>query len=341
MKYRSTRDTNEVPTLLSFEEAVFMGLAPDGGLYVPTHIPQIPTIKSWSTLSFQELCVCIFSLYISDEEVPLVDLKRLVDTSFSTFRHDLVTPIVPLHQPAAPTTTREHPAPIAHHASRTFILELFHGPTFAFKDVALQFLGNLFEYFLQRQSNMRDSTATEASAIVQTPPGITVLGATSGDTGGAAIYGLRNKPSVQLFILHPKNRISNIQRLQMTTVLDPNVHNISVNGTFDDCQDIVKELFCDSEFKAKYRLAAVNSINWARILAQMVYYFHGYFQVMKTLNADDFSIRYSVPTGNFGDVLAGFYAQQMGLPIAELLIATNANDILTRLGHFRLLSLNS
>jgi len=197
-----------------------------------------------------------------------------------------------------------------------YILELFHGPTYSFKDVALQFLGNLFEFILAK----RNST-------------VTVVGATSGDTGSAAIFGLKGKQNVDVFILFPKGRVSRIQELQMTSVLDSNIHNISISGTFDDAQSIVKGLFGDLEFKKKHHLAAINSINWSRILSQTVYYFYAYFRVQGDLKRSGehqgARLYFSVPTGNFGDVLAGFYAKQMGLPIS-LIAATNENDIIHR-----------
>ena len=208
-----------------------------------------------------------------------------------------------------------------------YILELFHGPTFAFKDVALQVVGNLFEYFLSRKARGPNA-----------PKQLTVIAATSGDTGSAAIFGLRGKKGIEVFILHPQGRVSPVQEAQMTTVLDPNVHNLAVQGSFDDCQEIVKTFFGDKEFQRRLgkgnKLAAVNSINWARILSQTVYYFYAYFQVLNSapLPSPDAlpTVQFSVPTGNFGDVLAGYYAKRMGLPIHNLIIATNSNDILYR-----------
>jgi threonine synthase len=189
-------------------------------------------------------------------------------------------------------------------------MELFHGPTFAFKDVALQALGNLYEYFLKRRTKK-----------------LTVLGATSGDTGGAAIYGMRGKENVECFILFPKGRVSKIQQQQMTSVLDANVHCCAVEGTFDDCQDIVKALFGDLDFKKEFGLGAVNSINWARIMFQITYYFYTYFKLNPSCDGE---ISFSVPTGNFGDILAGYYAKRMGLPVKHMIVATNSNDILHR-----------
>ncbi|SCV73977.1 BQ2448_6407 [Microbotryum intermedium] len=300
MRYLSTRGGDE---RLTFEQTVLTGLAPNGGLYVPEYLPQLPEDweSEWAELPFTELALNILSLFIDADEVPRDDLKRLVDRSYATFRHP---DIAPLHQ------TRE----------REFVLELFHGPTFAFKDVALQFLGNLFEYFLQRKNGGKKDAERER---------LTVVGATSGDTGSAAIYGLRSKQDISIFILHPKGRVSPIQEAQMTTVTDANVFNLAVEGTFDDCQDIVKALFSDAEFNAEYHLGAINSINWARILAQIVYYFSSYFAAHKLIGPDA-KVQFAVPTGNFGDVLAGYYAKRLGLPSQQLVVATNANDILTR-----------
>ncbi|VDB83200.1 unnamed protein product [Peniophora sp. CBMAI 1063] len=301
MKYFSTRGGE---TQLSFEEAVLTGLAPNGGLYIPASIPSLPANweQDWANYSFQELSVAVLSLYISPEEISRDELRQLVDKSYSTFRHPDVAPIVRLRDDL-------------------YVLELFHGPTFAFKDVALQLLGNLFEFFLLRRNARK--------APGERPEKLTVVGATSGDTGSAAIYGLRGKANVDIFILHPKGRVSPIQEAQMTTVTDANVHNVAVKGTFDDCQDIVKALFADREFNDKHRLGAVNSINWARILAQTVYYFLSYFHAKRKLPAGS-TLQYVVPTGNFGDILAGYYAKRMGLPMDKLVVATNANDILAR-----------
>lgn len=198
---------------------------------------------------------------------------------------------------------------------------MWHGPTFAFKDVALQLLGNLFAYFLKRRNGSKTGAERER---------ITVVGATSGDTGSAAIAGLRSKDDIDIFILHPKGRVSPIQEAQMTTVLDANVHNLAVEGTFDDCQDIVKQCFGDKAFNDKYHLGAVNSINFARILSQITYYFSAYFQAKKVQGESSPKVQFVVPTGNFGDILAGYYAKRMGLPIVNLAVATNENDILQR-----------
>ncbi|KAL7340712.1 tryptophan synthase beta subunit-like PLP-dependent enzyme [Rhodotorula toruloides] len=303
LKYISTRGGDEK---LSFEEAVLRGLAPNGGLYIPAHLPHLPENweQDWAKLSFTDLALELYSLFISEKEIPRDDLRDLIERSYSTFRHEQVTPI---HRTG----------------DKEFILELFHGPTFAFKDVALQFVGNLFEYFLARRNAGKPEGQRDR---------LTVVGATSGDTGSAAIYGLRSKKDISIFILHPKNRTSPIQEAQMTTILDDNVFNLAVDGTFDDCQDIVKSLFNDMEFNSRYHLGAVNSINWARILAQTAYYFAAYFAVQSQIPYDvlEPKIQFCVPTGNFGDVLAGWYAKHLGLPMAKLVVATNANDILAR-----------
>ncbi|KAI1461165.1 threonine synthase [Annulohypoxylon moriforme] len=299
-RYLSTRGDDYD---LSFEEVVLKGLASDGGLYIPEEIPKASNWESWKDLSFPDLALEVLSLYIAPSEIPREDLKGIIDRSYSTFR--------------APETT-----PLRHLHDNLYLLELFHGPTFAFKDVALQFLGNLFEYFLVRKNEGKSGSDRHH---------LTVVGATSGDTGSAAIYGLRGKKDVSVFILHPKGRVSPIQEAQMTTVLDANVHNLAVTGTFDDCQDIVKALFADPDINSTLNLGAVNSINWARILAQIVYYFYSYFSLVKSsgLNFGE-KVRYVVPSGNFGDILAGYFAHRMGLPVEKLVVATNENDILDR-----------
>ena len=281
MKYKSTRGK---VSGLGFTEAFLMGLATDGGLIIPEKIPTVE-LEKLKNLAYKELAFEIFSLFIDD--IDKQDIKNLIEKSYSTFDTDEITPIVK--------------------KDGVYILELFHGPTFAFKDIALQFLGNLFEYVLDK-----------------TGSNINILGATSGDTGSAAIYGLKGKKNVNIFILHPHGKVSPIQEMQMTTVEDENVYNIAIEGTFDDCQYIVKSIFNDLEFKSKYNLGAVNSINWARILAQIVYYFYAYFKS----GVDE--LYFSVPTGNFGDIFAGYIAKKMGLPIKKLILATNSNDILYR-----------
>ncbi|KAG8991858.1 threonine synthase [Tulasnella sp. JGI-2019a] len=318
MKYFSTRGAD---TFLSFEEAVITGLAPNGGLYIPQTIPTLPENwqEEWKSYAFNQLSHAILSLYISPSEIPSSDLKVLIDKSYAGFRHPEVAP-----------TKKVETAD----GREVWVLELWHGPTFAFKDVALQLLGNLFEYFLKRKNARLEEEKGRALTEVEKNK-ITVIGATSGDTGSAAIYGLRGKENVSIFILHPKGRVSPIQEAQMTTITDANVHNVAVKGTFDDCQDIVKALFSDAAFNATHKLGAINSINWARILAQTVYYFLSYFYVLRqtpqTANTRHHSCpQFVVPTGNFGDVLAGFYAKRMGLPMAQLGVGTNENDILAR-----------
>jgi threonine synthase len=292
MRYVSTRGGVEP---VSFSEAVMMGLATDGGLLLPQTIPTLDheTLRSWAGLSFRELAVEVMHPFVG-EDISRQELTDLVNRSYAGFSHPEVTPLV---------SVGEHQ-----------ILELFHGPTAAFKDVALQFLGNLFEFLLERSGGR-----------------LNILGATSGDTGSAAIYGVRGQERIDIFILHPHNRVSPIQERQMTTVLDKNVHNIAIQGTFDDGQRIVKELFNDLEFKSEYSLGAVNSINWARILAQIVYYFYAWGRVSGGDPA--YKMTYSVPTGNFGDIFAGYMAMRMGLPVERLILATNRNDILTRFVH--------
>ena len=302
--YRSTRSSDKETK--SFEDAVIQGLATDGGLFIPPTIPQVSQetlFGKWAHLSFQELAFEIMRLYINPQEIPDADLKTLVANSYSTFRAEDVTPL------AKNVTGNDE---------NLHVLELFHGPTYAFKDVALQFVGNLFEYFLQRNNKGLPEDQKKK---------ITVVGATSGDTGSAAIYGLRGKKDVSVFILYPTGRISPIQEEQMTTVPDKNVQTLSVKGTFDNCQDIVKAIFGDKEFNSKHNVGAVNSINWARILAQITYYYYSFF---KATGGKNEKVKFVVPSGNFGDILAGYFAKKMGLPVEKLVIATNANDILDR-----------
>ncbi|MBF0340692.1 MAG: threonine synthase [Magnetococcales bacterium] len=290
MRYVSTRG-GVAP--ISFSQAVMMGLATDGGLLLPEQIPQITPdqLRHWAGLSFQELAVEVMTPFMTPGEKVTGQLPELVQRSFKSFAHPEVTPVI--------------------RAGEHWILELFHGPTLAFKDVALQFLGNLFETLLKEENGH-----------------LNILGATSGDTGSAAIHGVRGRAGIHVFILHPYGRVSPIQERQMTSVLDANVHNIAIRGSFDDGQNIVKELFNDLAFKKDYRLGAVNSINWARILAQIVYFFYAWGRV----SGGDPAKRmiFSVPTGNFGDIFAGYMALRMGLPVERLVLATNQNDILVR-----------
>lgn len=305
-KYSSTRyhDQN-LQEFFSFEEVVLKGLASDGGLFHPHEVPNIRSrYQEWKDLSFAELAYQVIRLYVDEHEISNDELRSIVDRSYSTFRHPDTVPLVTLDE-----------------KKDLHLLELFHGPTFAFKDVALQFLGNLFEFFLVRKNQKLEQG--------QPRHHLTVIGATSGDTGSAAIYGLRGKRDVSIFITFPDGKVSPVQEAQMTTVLDPNVHCIAVQGTFDDCQDYVKALFADPETNKIHHLAAVNSINWARILAQITYYFYAYFQLLKQ-RPELQQVKFVVPTGNFGDILAGYYAKRMGLPVSKLVIATNENDILHR-----------
>ncbi len=289
MEYISTRGGIEP---IPFSQAVMMGLATDGGLLLPGEIPQVSqeTLEIWQGLSYPRLALEVMFLFAGD--VSKEDLRDLVDRAYATFDHPQVVPLVEL--------------------GGIYIMELFHGPTLAFKDIALQFLGNLFEYLLAEAGDRMN-----------------VLGATSGDTGSAAIYGVKGRRNMAIFILYPHGRVSPIQELQMTTVTDPEVHNLAIKGTFDDCQAIVKEIFSDLEFKECYRLGAVNSINWARVLAQVVYYVWGYLRLRE---AGVQKVVFTVPTGNFGNIFAGFVAKRM-LPegaIGRLVLATNENDILYR-----------
>jgi len=287
MRYSSTR--GQVKNLM-FEDAVMMGLADDGGLLVPNELPFVESnLDKWRPLSFIELSLEIMLLFTSGR-IPREELLSMVNQSYASFRHPEITPVKSV--------------------GKLHILELFHGPTFAFKDVALQFLGNLFAFFLRKRNHP-----------------LRILGATSGDTGSAAIHGLRGKQGVDVFMLYPKGRVSEIQERQMTTVLDSNIHNIAVEGSFDDAQGIVKAIFNDQKFKQTFHLGSVNSINWARILAQIVYYFYAWFRVTNDIRE---RVSFVVPTGNFGNVLAGYYAKLMGLPIDKLIVGTNENDILHR-----------
>ncbi|NOY82268.1 MAG: threonine synthase [Kiritimatiellaeota bacterium] len=288
MTYISTR--GRVPPI-GFAEAVMMGMADDGGLLLPATIPEVrDRLDRWQSLEYAALACEILGLYIGDDLTPEA-LRALVRRSYESFDHPEVTPV------------RE--------VGPVHVLELYHGPTLAFKDVALQFLGNLFEQIL-----------------AETGRTLNILGATSGDTGSAAIHGVRGKTNINIFIMHPHRRVSRVQELQMTSVLDPNVHNIAIRGTFDDGQRVLKEIFTDLPFKTAYRLGAVNSVNWARVLAQIVYYFYAAFRVRERTGAA--AVQVCVPTGNFGDIFAGWLALRMGAPIRRLVLATNENDILAR-----------
>ncbi len=286
MNYISTRGGGQP---LEFQQAVMTGLARDGGLLLPASIPDVSDrLAAWRGLSYTDLAFEIMHLYV---DIPDEDLRRIISESYATFRHPAITPVVKV--------------------GNLHVLELFHGPTLAFKDIALQFLGGVFEYILANQGGQ-----------------LNIVAATSGDTGSAAIYGVRGREGIRIFVLFPKGRVSPVQERQMTSVLDDNVFCLSVDGTFDDCQGIVKSLFNDLDFRDANSLGAVNSINWARILAQVVYYFFAAFRVQDSTGAA--RVRFTVPTGNFGDIFAGYVAARMGLPIGRLVLAANANDILAR-----------
>ncbi len=326
MNYLSTRgDAPPRP----FCSILLEGLAPDGGLYLPTHYPKVDatTLAKWRNLSYADLAFEILSLYISD--IPAADLRKLVLATYSeaTFGSAAITPLRVLE-------------PGLH------IQALSNGPTLAFKDMAMQLLGRLFEYELAR----RDEE-------------LNILGATSGDTGSAAEYAMRGRRGIRVFMLSPFGRMSPFQQAQMFSLMDANIHNLSVDGVFDDCQDIVKAVSNDLEYKRRYRIGTVNSINWARLLAQVVYYFAGYFQATKqaptlgsaslppegarspwggpAANNDSEQVDFAVPSGNFGNVCAGHVARMMGLPIRKLVVATNENDVLDeffRSGRYRVRS---
>ena len=281
MKYLSTRNNN---LDFSFFEILFQGLSKDGGLFLPHEWPLLD-INTLKNTTYEELAIEVIHPYVANE-ISKNDLKKIIDDSYKYFSNPKIAPVTTIEQ-------------------NKYILELFYGPTFAFKDYALQFLGNLFKYALPKASKK-----------------LTVLGATSGDTGSAAIHAFRGKQDINVFILHPHNRVSDVQRRQMTTVQDDNIFNIAIKGNFDDCQKIVKELFIDDELQQHTSLTAINSINWARLMAQVVYYFWAYLQI------DEQEINFIVPSGNFGNVFSANVAKKMGLPIKQLHITTNQNDIL-------------
>lgn len=288
MQFISTRGR---AAALGFSDAVLAGLASDGGLYVPQTWPQVTPaeIAGFANKPYPVVAFDIISRFV-DGEIPDAALKKIIDEAYASFRHPSVAPLVEIEP--------------GH-----FILELFHGPTLAFKDVAMQFLARTMDHILAARG-------TRA----------TIVGATSGDTGSAAIEAFRGRETTDIFILHPENRTSPVQRRQMTTVLDANVHNIALRGTFDDCQNIVKGLFNNHRFRDGVKLSGVNSINWGRIVAQIVYYFTS----AAALGSPHREVTFVVPTGNFGDIFAGYCAQRMGLPVRTLVIATNSNDILAR-----------
>jgi len=289
LKYISTRGENSG---LNFDDVLISGLATDGGLYLPDVWPTLSKsqISALKNLSYGETAFHVMRPFINQGTADDATLKSIINDAYSHFDSDNIAELVDL-------------------GGNQWMLELFHGPTLAFKDMAMQFLGPIFDHVLiNRQARA------------------TIVGATSGDTGSAAIEACRGRGALDVFILYPHNRVSDVQRRQMTTVTDKNVHAIAINGTFDDCQDLVKAMFNDQLFRKKWNLSAVNSINWARIMAQIVYYFYAAVRV----GAPEKTVSFSVPTGNFGNVFAGFAAQKMGLPIEQLTVGTNQNDILDR-----------
>lgn len=288
MLYLSTRGH---PDRKHFCEILLEGLAPDGGLYLPEHYPQVDaaTLAKWRGLPYHALAFEILSLYIDD--IPAEDLRAICRKTYTeeVFGTQAIVPLKPLEE-------------------GVFLEALSNGPTLAFKDMAMQLLGNLFEYELGRRGEE-----------------LNILGATSGDTGSAAEYAMRGKKGVRVFMTSPAGRMSPFQQAQMFSLQDANIHNLAIEGVFDDCQDIVKAVSNDLAFKRRYRIGTVNSINWARLVAQVVYYFAGYFQATRS---DDQKVSFAVPSGNFGNICAGHVARMMGLPIAQLVLATNENDVL-------------
>ena len=288
MRYVSTRGGGQP---LGFTDILLEGLAPDGGLYLPEAYPRLDAaeLAAMRAMSYPQLAFALLSRFADD--IPSADLKAMIDRTYTAavFRSAEVTPLRTLE-------------PGVH------ILGLSNGPTLAFKDLAMQFLGQVFEYVLGRRGES-----------------LNILGATSGDTGSAAEHAMRGKANIRVFMLSPHERMSPFQTAQMFSLLDPNIHNLAVRGVFDDCQDIVKAVSADAGFKARHRIGTVNSINWARVAAQVVYYFKGYFAATRS---NEEQVSFSVPSGNFGNIYAGHIARQMGLPVRRLILATNENDVL-------------
>jgi len=288
LRYISTR--GKAPAL-AFDDVLLAGLAEDGGLYLPETWPQFSAaeMRSMRGLSYSDLAVRVMTPFVGDR-IAEADFARIVHDTYDNFGHQAV-------------------APLRQYDTNLWVQELFHGPTLAFKDVAMQLLGRLFDHVLTKRGEQ-----------------VTIVGATSGDTGSAAIEACRDRDAIEIFILYPHGRVSEVQRRQMTTVASPNVRCIAVEGTFDDCQDILKAMFNDPAIRGELRLSAVNSINWARVMAQIVYYFYAGL----SLGAPDRPVNFSVPSGNFGNVFAGYAAQAMGLPIEGFVVGSNSNDILCR-----------
>uniref|UniRef100_UPI00404A39AB threonine synthase n=1 Tax=Candidatus Pelagibacter sp. TaxID=2024849 RepID=UPI00404A39AB len=287
MRYVSTRNNNQD---YSFKEVFLKGLADDGGLFVPKSLFRFneKELSSLKELNYQDLAKKIIQPFVTDF-ITENDLSQIIDKSYSVFRKKNVVDLIEIENKK--------------------ILELFHGPTLAFKDVAMQLLGNFYEYYLKNENSK-----------------INIIVATSGDTGAAAIEAIKGKKNINIFVLHPLDKVSSVQRKLMTTVKDKNVFNLAIKGNFDDCQNLVKSMFADKNFSNSIKMSGVNSINWARIIAQAVYYFYSYFLI----DPNNQKVNFSVPTGNFGDVYAGYLAKKMGLPINKLIVATNQNDILHR-----------
>ena len=287
MRYVSTRNNNQD---YSFKEVFLKGLADDGGLFVPKSLFRFneKELSSLKELNYQDLAKKIIQPFVTDF-ITENDLSKIIDKSYSVFRKKNVVDLIEIENKK--------------------ILELFHGPTLAFKDVAMQLLGNFYEYYLKSENRK-----------------INIIVATSGDTGAAAIEAIKGKENINIFVLHPLDKVSSVQRKLMTTVKDKNVFNLAIKGNFDDCQNLVKSMFADKNFSNSIKMSGVNSINWARIIAQAVYYFYSYFLI----DPNNQKVNFSVPTGNFGDVYAGYLAKKMGLPINKLIVATNQNDILHR-----------
>jgi threonine synthase len=305
MRYISTRGHADPQ---SFCDILLGGLAPDGGLYLPDHYPQVTAndLADWRKLSYAELAFQVLQRFITD--IPPDDLRSIVSRTYTA----------ETYQYCRPGRDARDITPLTTLSPGFHLLELSNGPTLAFKDMAMQLLGNLFEYVLEKRGET-----------------INILGATSGDTGSAAEYAMRGKKGVRVFMLSPHGKMSAFQRAQMYSLQDANIYNIAVTGMFDDAQDIVKAVSNDAEFKARYKIGAVNSINWGRVAAQIVYYFKGYFEATAS-NTEQ--VAFSVPSGNFGNICAGHIARMMGLPIARLVLATNENDVLDEFfksGHYR------
>ena len=295
MKYISTRGNAPAK---SFTEILLGGLAPDGGLYLPETYPQVTRaeLDAWRQLSYADLAFAVLSKFATD--IPAADLKAILDKTYTA----------EVYNKGRADSDFEQITPLRTLEPGVHILELSNGPTLAFKDMAMQLLGNLFEYALAKQQEE-----------------LNILGATSGDTGSAAEYAMRGKLGIRVFMLSPNGKMSAFQRAQMYSLQDPNIHNIAVNGMFDDAQDLVKAVSNDHAYKAAHKIGTVNSINWGRVSAQIVYYFKGYFAATKS---NDEQVAFAVPSGNFGNICAGHIARMMGLPIGQLILATNENDVL-------------